>query len=257
MTSLLVDEREAPGDVETPSGRRARGSRRGLVLGVVTLAALAVSVAVATTIGPSDLGPRDAVAVALAKVGLGSSGLTGIQEAIVWDLRLPRAVLAAACGAGLALCGVVLQSLLRNPLADPFVLGISSGASTGAVAIVVLGVGAGSATLASGAFVGALLAFGLVLVLGMASGGTTDRMILAGVAATQLFAALTSFVALRTSFTAASIFSTALPESSTAAAIGLVSSLSGGRMSTSFVSQEASNTEQMMEIRSFKMPQPR
>ncbi|MGQ2937473.1 FecCD family ABC transporter permease [Aeromicrobium sp.] len=194
MTSLLVDEREAPGDVETPPGRGARGSRRGLVLGVVTVAALAVSVAVATTIGPSDLGPRDAVAVALAKVGLGSSGLTGIQEAIVWDLRLPRAVLAAACGAGLALCGVVLQSLLRNPLADPFVLGISSGASTGAVAIVVLGVGAGSATLASGAFVGALLAFGLVLVLGMASGGTTDRMILAGVAATQLFAALTSFI---------------------------------------------------------------
>lgn len=160
----------------------------------VGLLALVVSVAVATTIGPSDLGPRDALAVAVARLGGPESGLSQIREAIIWDLRLPRAVLAAACGAGLALCGVVLQSLLRNPLADPFVLGISSGASTGAVSVVVLGVGAGAATLTSGAFVGALLAFGLVLLLGLLAGGGTDRMILAGIAATQLFSALTSFI---------------------------------------------------------------
>lgn len=167
---------------------------RAAVLWTLALAGLLVSIAVATTIGPSDLGPADAFAVAVSRLGVGPSGLSGIQEAIVWDLRLPRAVLAATCGAGLALCGVVLQSLLRNPLADPFVLGISSGASAGAVAIVVLGVGAGAATLASGAFVGALLAFALVLLLGTLAGGTTDRMILAGVAATQLFSAITSFV---------------------------------------------------------------
>jgi iron complex transport system permease protein len=176
-----------------PTPRLARAGGAG-ALAVGAVAVLLVSVAVATTIGPSDLGPRDAVAVALARLGVAPSGLSPVQEAIVWDLRLPRAVLAAACGAGLALCGVVLQSLLRNPLADPFVLGISSGASTGAVAIVVLGVGAGSMTLTSGAFVGALVAFGLVLLLGLAAGGTTDRLVLAGVAATQLFSALTSFV---------------------------------------------------------------
>lgn len=169
--------------------RLARAGGAG-ALAVGAVAVLLVSVAVATTIGPSDLGPRDAVAVALARLGVAPSGLSPVQEAIVWDLRLPRAVL----GAGLALCGVVLQSLLRNPLADPFVLGISSGASTGAVAIVVLGVGAGSVTLTSGAFVGALVAFGLVLLLGLSAGGTTDRLVLAGVAATQLFSALTSFV---------------------------------------------------------------
>ncbi len=173
--------------------RLVRASGTGALV-VGALAVLLVSIALATTIGPSELGPRDALAVALARLGVAPSGLSAIQEAIVWDLRLPRAVLAAACGAGLALCGVVLQSLLRNPLADPFVLGISSGASTGAVTIVVLGVGAGSLTLASGAFLGALVAFGLVLLLGMAAGGTTDRLVLAGVAATQLFSALTSFV---------------------------------------------------------------
>ena len=185
---------QRPGRAAGAVVERVPAGVRPLVLWVGAVVALVVSVAVATTIGPSDLGPADALAVTLERLGGPDSGLSAIREAIIWDLRLPRAVLAAACGAGLALCGVVLQSLLRNPLADPFVLGISSGASTGAVALVVLGVGAGAATLATGAFVGALLAVGLVLLLGMAAGGSTDRMILAGVAATQLFAALTSFI---------------------------------------------------------------
>lgn len=192
MTDLQTVRRPAV-RASLRASRPARAGRAA-VLWTAALVGLLASVAVATTIGPSDLGPGDALAVTLSRVGLGASGLSGIQEAIIWDLRLPRAVLAAVCGAGLALCGVVLQSLLRNPLADPFVLGISSGASAGAVAVVVLGVGAGAVTLTSGAFVGALLAFGLVLLLGTLAGGTTDRMVLAGVAATQLFSALTAFV---------------------------------------------------------------
>lgn len=165
-----------------------------LALGLVALVTLLVSIAVATTIGPSDLGPRDALAVTLERLGGVDSGLSTVRSAIIWDLRLPRAVLAAVCGAGLALCGVVLQSLLRNPLADPFILGISSGASTGAVTIVIIGIGAGAMGLAGGAFIGALIAFALVLVLGLLAGGTTDRMLLAGIATTQLFSALTSFI---------------------------------------------------------------
>lgn len=158
------------------------------------VALLLVSIAVATTIGPSDLGPRDAFAVALERFGGPPSQLSLLQQSIIWELRLPRALLAAACGAGLALCGVLLQSLLRNPLADPFILGVASGASTGAVAIVVLGIGSGVIGLAAGAFAGAVVAFGLVLLLAVASGSGMDRMILAGVAATQLFSALTSFI---------------------------------------------------------------
>ncbi|TYL45702.1 iron chelate uptake ABC transporter family permease subunit [Nocardioides sp. BGMRC 2183] len=155
---------------------------------------LLCSVAVAITIGPSDLGPGDVAAVVWSKLTGVESGLSRIQDGIVWDLRMPRTLLAAVCGAGLAVCGVILQSLLRNPLADPFVLGISSGASTGAVSIVVLGLGAGSIGLTGGAFLGSLAAFGLVLLLAYVAGGTTDRVVLAGVAATQLFSALTSFI---------------------------------------------------------------
>ncbi|WP_439033234.1 FecCD family ABC transporter permease [Gordonia terrae] len=126
-------------------------------------------------------------------------GITDIEvfpykDAIVWQDRMPRSVVAAAVGAGLAMCGVLLQSLLRNPLADPFLLGISSGASTGAVVIGVLGLGAATLGMSGGAFIGALIAFGAVLLLARFAGGSTDRVILAGVAMTQLFSALTSFV---------------------------------------------------------------
>ncbi|WP_245565265.1 FecCD family ABC transporter permease [Nocardioides insulae] len=161
-----------------------------LVAGLVLVA----SVAVAITIGPSELTTTDVGRVVWAKLAGGESGLSRIQDGIVWDLRLPRTLLAALCGAGLAVCGVILQSLLRNPLADPFVLGVSSGASTGAVSIVVLGAGAGSIGLTGGAFIGAVGAFALVLLLAHVAGGTTDRVVLAGIAATQLFSALTSFI---------------------------------------------------------------
>ncbi|GAB2811382.1 iron chelate uptake ABC transporter family permease subunit [Streptomyces daliensis] len=155
---------------------------------------LALSVAVAITIGPAALRVGDVWRVVAERLGGAEAGLTPIREGIVWELRLPRTLLAAVCGAGLGVCGAVLQSLLRNPLADPFVLGVSSGASTGAVAVAVLGVGGGAVSLSAGAFVGAVVSFGLVLLLAYTSGGTTDRVLLSGIAAMQLFSALTSFI---------------------------------------------------------------
>ncbi|MFJ4616649.1 FecCD family ABC transporter permease [Streptomyces sp. NPDC088812] len=160
------------------------------------LLVLAVSVAVAVTIGPADISASDVWASVAARLGVGESRLAPLRDGIVWNLRMPRTVLAAVCGAGLALCGAVMQSLLRNPLADPFVLGVSSGASTGAVAVVVLGVGGGAVSLSGGAFAGALVSFGLVLLLSHSLGGSTDRVVLSGVAAMQLFSALTSFTVL-------------------------------------------------------------
>lgn len=167
---------------------------RGVSLWSVGLAALALSIAVAITIGPADLSVRDVFGVVGQHLGLGDAGLSLIRDGIVWELRLPRTLLAAVCGAGLAICGAIMQSLLRNPLADPFVLGISSGASTGAVLVVILGVGGGVLSITTGAFIGAVVAFAMVLLLAAGAGGTRDRVVLAGVAATQLFSALTSFI---------------------------------------------------------------
>jgi iron complex transport system permease protein len=160
------------------------------------LVALLASVAVAVTIGPADISTGDVWASVAAHLGFGDSTLAPLRDGIVWNLRMPRTLLAAVCGAGLAVCGAVMQSLLRNPLADPFVLGVSSGASTGAVAVVVLGVGGGAVSLSAGAFLGALLSFVLVLLLSHILGDSVDRVVLSGVAVMQLFSALTSFIVL-------------------------------------------------------------
>lgn len=120
--------------------------------------------------------------------------LDAIDEGIIWNYRLSRAVVAACCGAALALSGVVLQALLRNPLSDPYILGISAGASTGAVSVAIMGFGAGMVTMPLGAFLGALLAFALVSLLSFRAGSGNSAIILAGVAGSQLFNALTSFI---------------------------------------------------------------
>ncbi|TDL81098.1 iron ABC transporter permease [Palleronia sediminis] len=106
------------------------------------------------------------------------------QAAIVWDLRLPRAILAALVGAGLAMVGATLQAVTRNPLADPHLLGISSGGAFGAiVALLHTGLILGGATVPVFAFLGALAAMGLVLgVARMARASSADRLVLAGVA---------------------------------------------------------------------------
>ncbi len=96
--------------------------------------------------------------------------LSRIHQGIVWDYRLSRALVAASAGASLALCGAILQALLRNPLAEPYVLGISAGASTGAVCVMILGFGYGVLTLSGGAFIGAVIAFVLVGILAIWSG---------------------------------------------------------------------------------------
>ncbi|MGK9148027.1 iron ABC transporter permease [Plantibacter flavus] len=183
-------------EVPTRAQRATRG-RRALTAGLLVLAGvllLLVSVGVAITLGPADVLLVNVRDVVTNHLGLTDIPVKVSKNAIVWEERLPRALVAAACGAGLGLCGVIMQSLLRNPLADPFILGVSSGASTGAVAIGILGFGGASIGLSGGAFIGALFAFGLVLLLARLSGGGTDRVVLAGVASTQLFSALTSLI---------------------------------------------------------------
>ncbi|MCA1196309.1 iron chelate uptake ABC transporter family permease subunit, partial [Saccharopolyspora sp. 6V] len=113
--------------------------------------ALLLSIAAAVTLGPADLSVADVGSVVGHRLGLVDTEVSRIGQGIVLQLRLPRALLAAICGAGLGVCGAVLQTLVRNPLADPYLLGVSSGASTGAVSVVVLGLGAGAIGLTAGA----------------------------------------------------------------------------------------------------------
>jgi iron complex transport system permease protein len=178
----------------TETGRSIQGL---LVLGASVLASLAlIAVVVGISVGIGDLPiPLSTTFAAVTnRLGWTAVELNRIHETVIWDYRLSRALVASCCGAGLALSGAIMQSLLRNPLAEPYVLGVSAGASTGAVAIVILGVGAGAVTLSVGAFAGAFAAFLFVALLSNGTRGGADRTILAGVAASQLFNAATSYV---------------------------------------------------------------
>lgn len=162
------------------------------VLLVVMLHALAT--------GAVSVPADDVIDVVLRRLRMGERNVSALNDQIVWQLRLPRVLGAAAVGSALAVAGAVLQSVTRNDLADPYLLGISGGATVGAVTIIVLGVSfvgfAGSAAVAVAAFLGALGA--LVLVLALATGRTGElppaRTVLAGVAVGQACAAYTSFL---------------------------------------------------------------
>ncbi|QCB95347.1 iron ABC transporter permease [Cellulomonas shaoxiangyii] len=163
-----------------------------VLLLAVGLALLVVSLLVTVTIGPADLSVAEVARAVGGHLGLPVADVSRLHDAIVWDLRLPRVLTAAAVGAGLAVSGAVMQSLTRNPLADPYLLGLSSGASLGAVAVLVVGV---AVLLPVAAFAGALAALVATLTLARTSGTLTpSRAVLAGLAVSQLAAAGTSFV---------------------------------------------------------------
>lgn len=188
----------APGaDVDDLGHERLRRrTRRWLVALAV---GLLVSVVAGVAIGAVTV-PADVVARVVGHHVLGWPATvtwTGPQDAIIWDVRLPRVVLGAAVGAGLAVCGVALQAMVRNLLADPYLLGVTSGASTGAAAAILLGAGAalGENALSASAFLGALAASVAVFVLARAAGRVTSvRLLLSGVAVGYALYAATSFL---------------------------------------------------------------
>lgn len=171
--------------------------RRGLLLPIsFSLAVCLLGAVIATGVSVGELAiPLKSVVYTVSnKMGLTAEPVNRIYESVIWDLRLSRALVAACCGAGLAICGAVLQSLLKNALAEPYVLGVSAGASTGAVSVVVMGIGTGAVSLSAGAFAGALAAFVFVAFLTNGARGGNERTILAGVAASQLFNAMTAYI---------------------------------------------------------------
>ncbi|WP_406186563.1 FecCD family ABC transporter permease [Streptomyces sp. NBC_01006] len=174
--------------------------RTPVVLAVLAAALLASAVA-GLALGPVRIAPGQVLDIVLG----GPGQRTGAFASIVWDVRMPRVLLGAVVGAGLAVAGTVLQALVRNQLADPFLLGASSGASLGAVLVIVFGAGAagtvgalggiGALGVPAAAFAGSMGA--LVAVYAMARRGatmTTGRLILAGVAVQYILSALTSLV---------------------------------------------------------------
>lgn len=136
------------------------------------------------------------------------SGLNPRQAAIVWDLRFPRVVLGAVVGATLAVAGGAYQGVFRNPLADPYLLGVAAGSGLGAT-LVIVAAGSGSPLVPVAAFAGGIAAVGAAYALGAAAGGrrTGLTLILAGVAVAAFLTALQTFVQQRNADTIREVYS--------------------------------------------------
>lgn len=165
-----------------------------LLLFVVAL----VSTTVAIGVGAVEILPGTVVKIireALSPSGADRTWTLG-QQNIVLELRIPRAILGAVVGAGLGVVGAVLQSITRNPLADPYLFGVSSGAAVGAVAVILYtGSMVGILTLPLAAFAGALVSMLLVSAVAFYLGGfTTERLVLTGVAVHFVLMAATNLL---------------------------------------------------------------
>ncbi len=168
----------------TPS-KDARPWTLWVVMGVGLLG-LVASMSVAVSVGAIGIPMQTVWGVLANKLvpGVVTPDWSAGREAIVWDIRFPRAILACCVGAGLAIVGASLQSVTRNPLADPHLLGISAGGAFGAIlALLHTGMFLGLLTVPLMAFLGALGATMLVLAVSQFAVATSaDRLILAGVA---------------------------------------------------------------------------
>lgn len=179
-----------------PDGDPPTGSRRSAVLVAGLAVALLVSLFVAIGLGSAMVSPADTARYLWAAVTGGTISADEVTRyQIIWQIRTPRVLLAATVGAGLATVGATIQALVRNSLADPYILGVSSGASVGAVTVSLFGAlsALGIYAVSVGAFLGAIGATILVYTIAYGKTGASPlRLVLTGVALSFGFQAVMS-----------------------------------------------------------------
>ena len=156
---------------------------------------LIVAMAVSVSVGSSEMGLWQTLRVLGHSTGLTDSPSSQVAEIIVLHIRLPRVMLAALVGAALAVAGGIYQALIRNPLGDPYILGVSSGAVLGSVIGLISGMGGNWLGTQGSAFMGAIVA--IIVVYNVAKTGgriNTMKLILAGVIVSAFFSGITMFL---------------------------------------------------------------
>jgi iron complex transport system permease protein len=178
------------------------------------LALLAGAVMVGVSVGPAALPVRGIARELLDRLPLVSvdSGLTDLQQTILWEVRMPRVVLGAIVGALLASCGAAYQGVFRNPLADPYLLGVAAGAGLGATIVIVYGPpsgGGGRPLLPVAAFAGGAMAVGIAYVLGatVKRERSAAAVVLAGVAVAAFLTAAQTYLQQRHAETLREVYS--------------------------------------------------
>jgi len=198
-------------DVEEQPPDTTRLTGGWLALGVVTTLLAAI---VGLAVGPAGVSPWRAALEVLDHLPLVQvdAGLSAAQSAVVWEIRAPRVALGLLVGALLAISGAGYQGVFRNPLADPYLLGIAAGAGLGATLAIVSGAGAGTGPLDPlplFAFVGALVAVAAAVTLGLrtGAGGSATTLVLAGVAVAAFLTAVQTYVQQRHTDTLRQVYS--------------------------------------------------
>ncbi len=183
-----------------PSHKNLLGTSIYIGVSLLLLAAIVISLIVAVAMGTTSIKTTDVYSVIVYKLFKWpefAAYSEGAIHDIIWLIRLPRVVLAVAVGAGLAVCGAVMQAVVKNPMAGPYTLGISSGASLGATMAILLGVGVtwGANYVGAVAFIGAFGAALLVMFIAeLGSRANTVKLLLAGIAISSVFSAFSSFI---------------------------------------------------------------
>ncbi len=195
--------RQATEELADPSGDVFRPRRQTRALLIGCLGVLFIAVVLGVAFGATSIPLSTVLRVFLARLwpSLAPMDILPAHETIIFDLRLPRVALMAVTGAALASAGAAYQGLFRNPLADPYIVGVASGAGFGATLVITLGAPVGILgllTVPIGAFVGGVVA--VLLVIAVAQVGRTmpvTTMLLAGIAVGSFCTAITTFWMLR------------------------------------------------------------
>lgn len=170
---------------------------------IVLFAVLMASMVLASCLGALDVPAADTFAIIANKlfgVALPADGHIAVSaQNVIWELRFPRILLGAGIGAGLAVAGVVMQASVQNTLAEPYILGISSGATFGATVAIMFGAGSigfsGFSAIPLFSFAGSLAAtFGVLLLASAGGKMTAPKLVLSGMVLNALFSALSNFV---------------------------------------------------------------
>ncbi|SFA84276.1 FecCD family ABC transporter permease [Clostridium frigidicarnis] len=182
---------------------KIKENRKFFIIILITLAILLfLSIIFSVTFGSVDLSPYDAYRIIIYnifKIPIGDVATltSGASYDIIWNIRVPRVLLGAIVGMGLAIVGVVMQATVQNPLADPYILGLSSGASLGATFSILIGFSGGMffSGITFWAFLGALISSILVYTLSNIGGRiTSTKLILSGMIVSSICSAITSFI---------------------------------------------------------------
>ncbi len=177
-------------------------NKRKLLIAIIIGIILTLSMFITCIcVGPTDvLSPKEALSAAFSAIGKGGEGLT-YEEVLVYSSRLPRTIMALVIGIGLSIAGVVYQAIIRNPLVDPYIMGVSSGAGTAAIAVIAFdftffGLFSENSMFLTAvcAMVGGLIAFAITMLLAEKAGGTSTNYVLAGVVVGLVFSAIQSIM---------------------------------------------------------------